>query len=136
MLPYSSCAAAKSSETRGLKIVGKRRFRLRMGNALISSPVLARPVTSRENVLLFLYRIAIVSGTKVAPTLWVVALDLHIRITITHDLHLIAFFGKHCELFVLARRSFLLIVAGERLTSIDESARFGSLYVTYVSHKT
>ena len=117
-------------------------FRTRLG--LVSShsilpftsPVLARPVTSRENVLLFLYGIAIVSGTKAAPTIRAVTLDLHIGITVPHDLYLITFFGKHCKLFVLAGRSFLLVVAGERLTSVDESARLGSLYVTDVSHKT
>ena len=76
------------------------------------------------------------SGAKAAPTIRAVTLDFHIGITVPHDLYLITFFGKHCKLFVLAGRSFLLVLTGEGLTSIDESARFGSLYVTYVSHKT
>ena len=76
------------------------------------------------------------SGAKAAPTIRAVTLDFHIRITVPHDLDLITFFGKDCELFVLAGRSFLLVVAGERLTSVDESARLGSFYVTDISHKT
>ena len=67
------------------------------------------------------------SGTKVAPTLWAVALDLHIGITVPHDLHLIALLSQNSKFLVLAGRSFLLVSEAQTAAIGSLEDRQGSL---------
>jgi hypothetical protein len=69
------------------------------------------------------------ASPKVLPPFWACLFDFHVGVAIAHDLYLIAFFGKHGELFVFARRSLLLVITWERLAAINEPPRFCALNV-------
>ena len=75
------------------------------------------------------------TGAKVTATTWLILLDAHIRITETHQLHLIALLRKHSTFLAFTGGALRLVVAAESLAPISQFARRRALNVLGRRHQ-